>query len=128
VFQIQICPSSEQCTLLAKTIRCSGKDKYLKLKSYHPSIFASIREASGVKEQVFLEEWDPDSIAHNTPNTGAGKSGALFVVSRSRRFLLKTLRREEKDTLRAMAPGLLRVRRFLAFNDLRPWFSDSRLT
>lgn len=82
----------------------------MKVKSYEPSVFSQIRAVSGVTDEEFRDEWNPDTVANNVAAKGAGKSGALFVASKTRRFLLKTLRKDEKDALRAMSHGLLKVR------------------
>lgn len=108
--QHQFVNSEEECALLRKTIRSSGKNRYLKLKSYEPSVFSQIRQVSGLLDSEFIEEWDPDFVAQNTATKSAGKSGALFIISKNRRYFLKTLRKEEKDALKAMASDLAKVR------------------
>jgi len=75
-----------------------------------PSLFTRIRAASGVSEPEFEEEWDPLIVAQNFASKGSGKSGALFVMSKTRKYLLKTLRKEEKDALVEMAVELAEVR------------------
>lgn len=96
--------------MLAKTIQLSDTGSVLNLRSYLPSVFSRIREVSGVVEQEFDEEWDPLIVAQNFASKGSGKSGALFVVSKTKKYLLKTLRKEEKDSLKKMAPDLAEVR------------------
>jgi hypothetical protein len=96
-------------------MRSSGLNRRLYLKSYLPSIFSRIRTLSGVSDEEFEEEWNPTIVAQNLAAKGAGKSGALFVASKNRKFLLKTLRKEEKDTLKAMATDLAQVRYFCCF-------------
>lgn len=101
--------------MLRKTIRSSGKLQTLKIKSYEPSTFSRIREVSGVTDDEFRAEWDPQTVANNVASKGAGKSGALFVVSNTRKFLLKTLRKDEKDKLRELSHDLLGVRNKTSF-------------
>lgn len=106
----QFVKAEQECTLLSKTLRSSGINRYLKLKSYEPSVFSRIRQASGLLESELIEEWDPDFVAQHTATKSAGKSGALFIISKTRRFFLKTLRKEEKTALKAMASDLAKVR------------------
>lgn len=105
----QVAPIDEACSLLKKTIQASG-GRTLIVKSYQPSIFTQIRASSGVSEQDFQSEWDPAAIAEKVASKGAGKSGSLFVSSKTGKYLLKTLRKEEKDALKKMARELAYVR------------------
>lgn len=88
----------------------------LKIKSYEPSTFTRIRGVSGVTDDEFRAEWEPQTVANNVASKGAGKSGALFVVSKTGKFLLKTLRKDEKDKLRELSHGLLSVRNKTLFS------------
>jgi len=57
----------------------------------------------------FLSSWQ---LVEGKVSTGAGKSGSLFLRSADGKYILKTLIREEKDTLLRILPGLAKVRRF----------------
>eukprot|EP01130_Rhizamoeba_saxonica_P006041 TRINITY_DN2394_c0_g2_i1.p1 TRINITY_DN2394_c0_g2~~TRINITY_DN2394_c0_g2_i1.p1 ORF type:complete len:412 (-),score=95.45 TRINITY_DN2394_c0_g2_i1:69-1304(-) len=78
-------------------IRRPGRAK-ISLEEYYPSVFADIRRMYGITQEELLEEWNiPEE---NLVSEGsAGKSGSLFIMSNTRKFMIKSIEKSEKDRL-----------------------------
>lgn len=76
----------------------SGKERVI-VKSYFPKAFRLIRHLSGCSETDFASEWQLSSV---DLQPGAGRSNALFFPSRNRKFLCKTISKEEVNVLKSI--------------------------
>lgn len=70
---------------------------------YSPAAFRALRELYGWSEADYAAEWelDGDQIQHQE---GAGRSGAMFTKSKSKRLMCKTIFAHEVSTLLSMLP------------------------
>jgi hypothetical protein len=69
---------------------------------YAPHIFRSLREKYfNIPEEEYLNEWSLNEEDLKAKE-GAGRSGALFCFSRTRRFILKTIFKSEVVTLTSL--------------------------
>lgn len=71
-----------------------------------PRVFQNIRHRMGVSTPDYLAAWDfnPDDLP--VLELGAGRSGSLFMFSRDRRFLLKTIPLTEVASLKLILKDL----------------------
>ena len=78
------------------------KGKVIEMKDYFPDVFGLIRRREGVSTSAYTKAWTylPQDI--QIPETAAGRSGSLFLFSRDRRFLFKTIPKHEVDTLKVI--------------------------
>lgn len=86
-------------------------DKKCFFYAYAPKVFYWIRNYSGVDEASFINQFSPEQFLNNlllgkyTPlrsTISAGASGALFFVSHDRKYIIKTISVEEKNTAKRM--------------------------
>lgn len=86
-------------------------DKKCFFYAYAPKVFYWIRYYSGVDETSFINQFSPEQFLSNlllgkfTPlrsTISAGASGALFFVSHDRKYIIKTISVEEKNTAKRM--------------------------
>uniref|UniRef100_A0A6B2L4Z5 PIPK domain-containing protein n=1 Tax=Arcella intermedia TaxID=1963864 RepID=A0A6B2L4Z5_9EUKA len=69
----------------------------LKIKDFAPRVFHQIRLNFGVNEDAYLNSFkDRNNL---TPTKGQGKSGAFFIFTNDKQFILKTATGEERDFL-----------------------------
>eukprot|EP01006_Ploeotia_vitrea_P051146 TRINITY_DN67530_c4_g6_i1.p1 TRINITY_DN67530_c4_g6~~TRINITY_DN67530_c4_g6_i1.p1 ORF type:complete len:670 (+),score=62.77 TRINITY_DN67530_c4_g6_i1:87-2096(+) len=69
----------------------------VEMKDYAPKVFAKMRAMSGISVEHYASEWDlPDSKLNL--NFGAGRSGSLFLHSKNKCFILKTIPHDEVCT------------------------------
>jgi len=80
-----------------------AEDANITIKDYSPRVFADIRKLYGISTEMFMREWDL-SRADCQLSEGAGRSGSLFMFSKDRRFLMKTIPQREAITLRTILP------------------------
>ena len=65
------------------------------VETVYPAICRRLRSLLGVTEEDFVGDWQLDGSV--TARKGSGKSGSLFASSVSKRFMLKTIPRTEKQ-------------------------------
>jgi 1-phosphatidylinositol-4-phosphate 5-kinase len=101
-------PDSFKCPFVA--YRPNSRDGTLvqlrssNVETFRPATFRTLRSLLGVSEDDYRTDWRIEQL---TAKKGTGKSGALFATSLSRRFMLKTIKPKEKDTLLAFLPTYL---------------------
>lgn len=71
-------------------------------------MFHQIRKQCGVSEADLLVSFRYDNL---TTIKGAGKSGAFFIFTNDKRFMLKTATKEERDFLWQLLPYYLQYLR-----------------
>lgn len=96
-------PTSKLCSLMK-----SGLE--VKFKQYSPNSFQQIQRIFSVNPQNLWEEWVDNE---GSLKKGAGKSGSLFLFSKTKRFILKTLPKTEKTCLKTI---LTRYSNFITSN------------
>jgi hypothetical protein len=72
------------------------------VKLYYPFVFKAIRESHSVTTEDFLQAWTFSIANLPSANTGAGRSGALFMRSSCQRFIFKTMSPADMATLHAV--------------------------
>jgi Phosphatidylinositol-4-phosphate 5-Kinase/Ankyrin repeats (3 copies) len=97
----------------------NGADRSLKVRDVGARQFLKIREAAGVSTESYVASFDFDHSQLPKASLGAGRSGSLFVVSRDRRMLFKTLPVREARRLVEIVPHYVR--------HMRKFGGDSRL-
>ena len=75
------------------------------VETVYPVLFRRMRSLVGVPEADFIADWKLDASA--SAKKGSGKSGSLFASSISKRFMLKTIPRREKQTILEFLPQYL---------------------
>eukprot|EP01122_Echinamoeba_exundans_P011050 TRINITY_DN4269_c0_g3_i1.p1 TRINITY_DN4269_c0_g3~~TRINITY_DN4269_c0_g3_i1.p1 ORF type:complete len:795 (+),score=203.61 TRINITY_DN4269_c0_g3_i1:107-2491(+) len=80
------------------------QDQLLKFKDFAPKVFHQIRKVFNVSESELLFSFRYDNL---DAFKGAGKSGAFFIFTRDKRFILKTATKEERDFLWELLPYYL---------------------
>jgi 1-phosphatidylinositol-4-phosphate 5-kinase len=83
-------------------------NELLKFKDFAPKVFHQIRKQCGVSEADLLVSFRYDNL---TTIKGAGKSGAFFIFTNDKRFMLKTATKEERDFLWQLLPYYLQYLR-----------------
>ena len=81
---------------------------------YCQKVFSYIRHTQGIDEEQIISSLDPKNnrfqlFKTNTGkkhNTG-GKSGSFFFFSQDRKFLIKTLRKDELDVFLELLPNMV---------------------
>lgn len=73
----------------------------LKFKDFAPKVFAQIRAHFGITDEAYLSAFQSANIK---PSKGEGKSGAFFIFTKCKQFILKTATMEERDFLWQMLP------------------------
>lgn len=66
---------------------------------YAPKIFKEIREHFGISTQDYINAWAYDLDELPKPKVGAGRSGSLFLFSKDRKFLYKSIPLHEVQSL-----------------------------
>jgi len=77
----------------------SLQPKSIEMIDYSSRVFSDLRHSFGVDDHSFLQSWNLDPSQCDL-SLGAGKSGSLFLLSRDKRFILKTLPEREVESLR----------------------------
>jgi len=77
----------------------SSKGSQLVFVDHIPTKFGEIRKAHGISTEDYIQAWS--YFAYNIPtmDTGAGRSGSLFLFSQDKKFVFKTLPKIEAHTL-----------------------------
>lgn len=72
------------------------------LVSHAPSVFQDIRHHIGISTAEYLASWSfaPDDLP--SLETGAGRSGSLFMSSKDKRYILKSIPMAEVTSLKAI--------------------------
>lgn len=73
----------------------------LKFKDFAPKVFQQIRQFWGIDNTELLHSFGYDNL---DAIRGEGKSGAFFIFTRDKRFILKTATGPERDFLWEMLP------------------------
>jgi 1-phosphatidylinositol-4-phosphate 5-kinase len=73
----------------------------LKFKDFAPKVFYQMRQGWGVSEDDYLKSFEFDNLK---AVRGEGKSGAFFIFTKDRQFVLKTATGEERDFLWQILP------------------------
>lgn len=73
----------------------------LKFKDFAPKVFQQIRQFWGIDNSELLHSFGYDNL---DAIRGEGKSGAFFIFTRDKRFILKTATGPERDFLWEMLP------------------------
>lgn len=73
----------------------------LKFKDFAPKVFQQIRQFWGVDNNELMHSFGYDNL---DAIRGEGKSGAFFIFTRDKRFILKTATGPERDFLWEMLP------------------------
>jgi 1-phosphatidylinositol-4-phosphate 5-kinase len=82
------------------------EDGVVVVKDYAPLMFAALRRMDHVTEIDLDLSWHfSDVHSVPAPSEGAGRSGSLFMFSKDRRFLFKTLPAKELTTLLDFLPA-----------------------
>lgn len=74
------------------------------LKDYLPELFHQIRKLSDICTKAYIKSWDFEAQDIPKPKLGAGRSGSLFMFSKDKRFLFKTIPFHEVHTLLTILP------------------------
>ncbi|DBA04121.1 TPA: hypothetical protein N0F65_004229 [Lagenidium giganteum] len=74
----------------------------LSFRDCAPKVFHNIRQHFNIDPQFFLESFDTTKILHE--HGSEGKSGNIFYFTANRQFMVKSVPKEEFDTLRAILP------------------------
>jgi len=82
------------------------KEVVVKMKDFAPSVFADIRKKCGITTKQYLKEWDFLKSEIPQPKLGSGRSGSLFISSRGKGFVFKTIPMFEVETLVEILPHL----------------------
>lgn len=88
------------------------------MKDYDPGAFKAIRRAVGLTTKEYIKSWSFEPSEIPVPKVGAGRSGALFMFSKDKRLLFKTIPKHEAETLKAI---IFNYKKYLESNP------DSRL-
>lgn len=64
-----------------------------------PKVFSTLQRFCGVSAEDMQLDWSYSLDTLPTPSLGAGRSGSMFLFSKSRRFLVKTMPEKEALTL-----------------------------
>jgi len=78
----------------------------LKFKDFAPKVFAQIRNFFGVSHTELLKSFK--TLENLKAIKGEGKSGAFFIFTKDRQFILKTALKEERDFLWQILPDYLK--------------------
>jgi len=73
----------------------------LKFKDFAPKVFYQIRKHFGVSGVDYLRSFSLENV---TSIKGEGKSGAFFIFTKDKQFILKTATEEERDFLWRVLP------------------------
>jgi len=73
----------------------------LKFKDFAPKVFYQIRKHFGVSGSDYLRSFSLENV---TSIKGEGKSGAFFIFTKDKQFILKTATAEERDFLWRVLP------------------------
>jgi len=82
-----------------------GDHKLLKFKDFAPKVFAQIRLLFGVSDDDYLSSFTLDNLK---AIKGEGKSGAFFVFTKDKQFIVKTATDQERDFLWRNLPEYLK--------------------
>jgi len=82
-------------------IRRPGRAK-LDLEEYCPAVFDDVRRIFGYTNEELQEEWD--ILDEISSEESAGKSGSYFIMSKSKKFLVKSIEKSEKEMFLQMIP------------------------
>eukprot|EP01130_Rhizamoeba_saxonica_P018761 TRINITY_DN9516_c0_g1_i2.p1 TRINITY_DN9516_c0_g1~~TRINITY_DN9516_c0_g1_i2.p1 ORF type:complete len:518 (+),score=124.39 TRINITY_DN9516_c0_g1_i2:236-1789(+) len=93
-YQFKIKLSKEQ-----KKIR---NHSLLKFKDFAPKVFHKIRSHFGIDSEDFLSSFEYENLV---AKFGEGKSGAFFIFTKDRQYILKTASGDERDFLLQMLPS-----------------------
>eukprot|EP01125_Pyxidicula_operculata_P012927 TRINITY_DN4256_c0_g1_i4.p1 TRINITY_DN4256_c0_g1~~TRINITY_DN4256_c0_g1_i4.p1 ORF type:complete len:469 (-),score=119.42 TRINITY_DN4256_c0_g1_i4:124-1530(-) len=77
-----------------------GSD-FLKFKHFAPKVFSKIRSHFGISGEQYLRSF---SLENLIAVKGEGKSGAFFIFTKDKQFVLKTTTGEERDFLLYLLP------------------------
>ena len=69
---------------------------------YFPKKFDDLRKKDGITDDIMIKCFDPykNKMAIDKMGEGKGKSGSFFFYSHDRKFIIKTITNEEKETMR----------------------------
>jgi len=82
------------------------EDGVVVVKDYAPVLFAALRHADHISDMDMDLAWHFAGMKSvPVPSEGAGRSGSLFMFSKDRRFLFKTLPPKELATLLELLPA-----------------------
>jgi 1-phosphatidylinositol-4-phosphate 5-kinase len=73
----------------------------LKFKDFAPKVFSKIRAHFGISDKQYLNSFQYDNIK---AIKGEGKSGAFFIFTKDKQFILKTATEEERNFLWQILP------------------------
>jgi len=82
-----------------------GEHKLLKFKDFAPKVFAQIRMLFGVSDEDYLKSFTLENLK---AVKGEGKSGAFFVFTKDKQFIVKTATDQERDFLWRILPNYLK--------------------
>lgn len=91
------------------------------IRVYAPQIFRYIRFMDGIQENDIIKSLDPKcnrlqifKTNKGTKHNEGGKSGSFFFFSQDKKFIIKTLKKSERQLLLDMLPSLVK---FIHEND-----------
>ena len=72
-------------------------NKKVKVTGYFPESFAKLREDDGLTMEILMKSLDPAVNAHNVFKAGeaSGASGSFFFFSADKKFIVKTMTKDE---------------------------------
>jgi len=77
----------------------NGKDAFI--TEYFPDKFDVLRKDDGITDDIMIKSFSPikNKSAIDKMGEGKGKSGSFFFYSHNRKFIIKTITNEEKETM-----------------------------
>ena len=77
----------------------NGKDAFI--TEYFPDKFDQLRKDDGITDDIMIKSFSPikNKSAIDKMGESKGKSGSFFFYSHNRKFIIKTITNEEKETM-----------------------------
>ncbi|TYZ67527.1 hypothetical protein PybrP1_004713 [[Pythium] brassicae (nom. inval.)] len=87
---------------MSVVVHGSSQSSVLKFRDCAPKVFHHIRELFKIDPHFFVESFDPRKIL--SEHGSEGKSGNIFYFTANKQFMVKSVPKEEFDTLCAILP------------------------
>ena len=77
------------------------------ITEYSPQIFDELRKDDGITDDIMIKSFSPKKNKNAIEKMGEskGKSGSFFFYSHDRKFIIKTITNEEKETMDEILPS-----------------------
>jgi len=77
----------------------NGEDAFI--TEYYPKKFDELRKNDGISDDIMIKSFSPikNKSAIDKMGESKGKSGSFFFYSHDRKFIIKTITNEEKETM-----------------------------